>query len=220
MGTDNLFHKRKARLAESLRRKQAKREPYDIVLIVCEGIKTEPNYFRGLRESLRLNNANIIIADKSGGLDPLSLVEFAIGEYRKDPIYDSVYCVLDKDKHTTYANAIDKSYAISLKKGSKFYVIPSIPCFEVWLLLHYVFTTKSFCAAGNDSNGDLVVSELRKYIKDYEKGNKDIFKSVSDKINDAILNAKCLEKFHENSGKDNPSTKVHELVEYLIRLKN
>lgn len=42
MGSDNLFHKRKERKAASLRRAKAKRSPYDVVLIVCEGAKTEP----------------------------------------------------------------------------------------------------------------------------------------------------------------------------------
>ena len=105
MGTDDLFHKRKASEAESLRRKAAKRASYDIVLIVCEGAKTEPYYFLGLRKHLRLSNANIIIADKKTGIDPLSVVNFAIKEFNKDPCYDRVYCVFDKDKHTTYAAA-------------------------------------------------------------------------------------------------------------------
>jgi len=39
MGTDNLFHKNKARKAESHRREKAKRAPYERVLIVCEGEK-------------------------------------------------------------------------------------------------------------------------------------------------------------------------------------
>ena len=34
-----------------------------------------------------------------------------------------------------------------------------------------------------------------------------------------LKNAKSLEIFHETSGADNPSTKVHELVEYLMDLK-
>lgn len=46
MGTDDLFHKRKQRRATSLQRKKALKAPYDRVLIVCEGAKTEPNYFR------------------------------------------------------------------------------------------------------------------------------------------------------------------------------
>lgn len=48
MGTDNLFHKRKARPPSSFQRRAARRAPYAKVLIVCEGEKTEPNYFKGL----------------------------------------------------------------------------------------------------------------------------------------------------------------------------
>ncbi len=39
MGTDNLFHKRKERKAELLRRRRAIKGPYDVILIVCEGEK-------------------------------------------------------------------------------------------------------------------------------------------------------------------------------------
>lgn len=221
MGTDDLFHKDRARKAESLRRKLAKRAPYDVVLIVCEG-KTEHHYFSGLRDALRLNNANIIIADKIPWSAPLSVVDFAVEKYEKekDLPYDRVYCVFDKDKHTTYAAALDKIRNIRLKKGATLHAITSIPCFEIWLLLHYTYTTRSFCAAGDESNCKLVVSEIKGYIPDYQKGSKDIFATVADKTDIAIANAKKLESFHETSGTDNPSTKVHELVEYLQNLKN
>ena len=88
MGTDVLFHKRKARLAESHRREKAKRAPYERVLIVCEGMKTEPNYFRALCRELRLNLANVVIEDKKSGLDPKSLVAFALEVFGKDKDYD------------------------------------------------------------------------------------------------------------------------------------
>jgi len=45
MGTDNLFHKRKAKKAVDLARRKALRAPYAKVLVVCEGEKTEPYYF-------------------------------------------------------------------------------------------------------------------------------------------------------------------------------
>jgi hypothetical protein len=60
MGSENLFHKRKAHKAELHRRRMAKRAPYDRVLIVCEGAKTEPNYFGWLRNKLGLNRANVV----------------------------------------------------------------------------------------------------------------------------------------------------------------
>ena len=59
MGTVNLFHKRKAKAADGLERRKAKRESYDKVLIVCEGEKTEPNYFNELINFYKLNTANV-----------------------------------------------------------------------------------------------------------------------------------------------------------------
>ncbi len=76
MGSDNLFHKRKARQSESLRRKMARRASYDTVLIVCEGEKTEPNYFRELRNDLKLNSANIEITGDAGGSSPMNIVNY------------------------------------------------------------------------------------------------------------------------------------------------
>lgn len=221
MGTDDLFHKKKARLAESHRRKKAKRAPYKRVLIVCEGRKTEPNYFRGLRLALGLHPANVIIADKKSGLDPKNLVEYALEEFNKDKSFDHVNCVFDKDKHTTYEAALDRITATRLKGGAKIHAITSVPCFEVWILLHFIYSTGSFQAAANDSNCALVVRELRKEgrIPGYEKGTENVFDAVGDKLDTAILNAKRLEEFHLTSGTDNPSTKVHILVTNLKNLK-
>jgi len=61
MGTDNLFHKRKAKTASALQRRKAKRAAYAKILIVCEGEKTEPNSFNGLVKKYELNTANVEI---------------------------------------------------------------------------------------------------------------------------------------------------------------
>ena len=62
MGTDNLHHKRKAKQVSRLQRQNAKRKPYDKVLIVCEGEKTEPNYFNELKDHYEINTAKVISA--------------------------------------------------------------------------------------------------------------------------------------------------------------
>lgn len=199
----------------------ATRPQYERVLIVCEGAKTEPNYFKGLRKALGLNPINVVVADKKRGLDPKSLVEYALEEYRKDSDFEHVYCVFDRDKHTTYDAAIDKVRATRLKAGHKIEAITSIPCFEMWILLHFTYTTRSFCAAGNDSNCALVVNELNRAdrILGYEKGALDIFDTIQDKLDVAMHNAERLDVFHQDSGTDNSSTKVHILVTYLRHLK-
>ena len=217
MGTNNLFHKRKERKAESLRRRRAMKAPYDVILIVCEGKKTEPNYFSELKKAFRLSNANVRICGR--GADPLSVVNFAIESFRQEPEFDRVYCVFDRDRHTTYHAALDKVKRTRLGKGSKIVAIPSVPCFEFWLLLHFIYTTKPFDAPPGDSICSKVIEELKKYLPEYEKGDQDIFNKIQDKLDNAITNARRVEQFHQTSGTDNPSTMVHSLVEYLRDLK-
>lgn len=73
----------------------------------------------------------------------------------------------------------------------------------------------------NDSNCALVVRELRKEgrIPGYEKGIRNVFDIIADKLDTAILNAKRLEEFHLTSGIDNPSSKFFQLVEHLRDMK-
>ncbi len=215
MGKDNLYHKRKVRQAKELERRKASRSPYDRILIVCEGEKTEPNYLKALRTDLRLNKANVVIDDKKKGLDPKRLLDHALEELKKDSEFKHVFCVFDKDKHTTYNATLDRIRKVHPKGGGTIHAITSVPCFEIWLLLHFIFTTKPYSAPLEESNADLVIKDLKDYLPNYEKGSNGIFFDVADKINIAIQNAKQLEKFNEKSGTDNPSTKIYVLVEYL-----
>ena len=218
MGTDNLFHKRKERKAELLRRRRATKAPYDVILIVCEGAKTEPNYFTELKKAFRLSNANVRICGR--GSDPLNVVDFAIETFRREQEFDRVYCVFDRDRHTTYNAALDKVRRTRLGKGSKIFAIPSVPCFEFWLLLHFTCTTRPFDAPAGDSICSKVIEGLKKHLFLYQKGQHDVFYKIQDKLDKAITNARRVEQFHKTSGTVNPSTLVHSLVEYLRDLKN
>lgn len=136
MGSDDLHRKRKARKANDLRRRAERRAPYDSVLIVCEGEKTEPGYFEEMRKFLGLSNANIKVCGEECGSSPSSVVDFALTTYRKEKnfFYDRVYCVFDRDQHARYNAALDKIKRVRLGNGSTIEAITSIPCFEYWLL--------------------------------------------------------------------------------------
>ena len=77
MGSDNLFHKRKAKAAKTLERRKSKRSSYEKILIVCEGEKTEPYYFDDLIQYHKLNTANVEI-DGSCGSSPKSVYDHAL----------------------------------------------------------------------------------------------------------------------------------------------
>lgn len=90
---------RRPRPVQFYRRKRAIREPYDVALIVCEGEKTEPGYFEGLKKAHRLGSANIKVVSGEGS-DPVSIVKHALREYQRGG-YDRAYCVFDRDGHAS-----------------------------------------------------------------------------------------------------------------------
>ncbi|NCB97459.1 MAG: RloB domain-containing protein [Bacteroidia bacterium] len=222
MGTDNLFHIRKAqRTAASLKRSKDKQRPYDRVLIVCEGEKTEPSYIQDVRDDLRLSSANIVVCGKECGSDPVSVVNYALEKFRKDSDYNRIYCVMDRDCHVNFSAAIDKIQRARLGKNCKIFAATSTPCFEFWLLLHYIYTSRQYIATAKKSVCDLVIEDLKKLtpLKNYEKGNKKIYSITKEKISTAIMNAKRLQIHHKAAGTDSPDTLVHELLSYLMEIK-
>lgn len=223
MGSDDIFHKRKAKTERDLKRGKARRAIYQKVLIVCEGSETEPLYFNEIKDAYEIATANIRISGECGS-DPLSVVRhgerlFAEEKrlYPDDP-YDRVYCVFDKDSHANYFNAIEK--VERAKPKGVFYAIPSIPSFEYWFLLHYEYTTAPFVRSGNKSAGDMVTSSLRKYWPEYAKGSGGTFSHLCEQLPSAKANAARARAEAIKRHSDNPTTRVHELVEYLQNIKN
>jgi len=198
--------------AKSYSRRGPVREPYDSVLIVCEGGKTEPNYLHGLRITYGLSSANIKITP-ADGTDPMSIVAFAEAESAQDT-YDRVFCVFDRDGHSNYEAALQR-----VAQLPRFTPVTSWPCFEIWVLLHYRFSSAPFNTSGKESACDRVVREVRKHFPAYAKGHKAVFDELVPRLDGAMRHARMLQAHNLRSGSTNPSTRVHELVDYLIRLK-
>ena len=111
-------------------RRHSFRMPKHYLIIVCEGTKTEPNYFDPYRELLR-NIANIKIEIRGTGHNTLSLVELAI-KTKKETNCDSLWCVFDKDSFgSNFDNAISKAKKHNLE------VAHSNESFEIWYILHF-----------------------------------------------------------------------------------
>ncbi len=125
-----------------LARKKSAREPYDRVLIVCEGTKTEPQYFAGMVRHYKLSTANIKVVGQ--GADPLSIVkkakELSRQERDHEENYDVVFCVFDRDEHTNFETATAAANSSNLRLSR------SWPCFEFWFLLHFGYTRRPICA--------------------------------------------------------------------------
>jgi len=197
MGTDNIFHKKKQ---QKLDRKKETRDTKDKILIVCEGEKTEPNYFKALKQKFRTQAIDIEI-DGNSDPAPINVVEHSIKKAKKEENggdrYDIVYCVFDKDKHENFNRALDK-IPKDKKHGAKFYAIISVPCFEFWLLLHFEKRGKNFYQNENTPCENLVNSELKSFIPDYIKGYKNFKDIITDEnLEKAIKFAKEICKEHD-----------------------
>lgn len=225
MGTDNLFHKRKAKADSDTRRRKSSRESYDKVLIVCEGQKTEPYYFSELIDHYEIHSANVRISGECGS-DPVSVVEHSFQLYQDERTsgsgpFDRVYCVFDRDTHSNYQQALDKLTKRTPK--NTFRAIPSVPCFEYWLLLNFDYSTAPYRPVGGLSVGEAVLKQLRIYWPSYDKANTGTFTHTlhirNDELAYALANSKRALAEAKNHATDNPSTYVHELVEYLQNIK-
>lgn len=208
---------RRSRHKRFPKRNAPKRSPYARVLIVCEGSKTEPIYFQQMIDHLKLNTANVEV-DGGSGSAPRSVVQHAKKRQKEDGDFDRVYCVFDKDQHTTYEQA--KSDVSNARPSNCFYAVTSVPCFEYWLLLHFAYTTKPFAPSGARTAADEVIVELKQHVPNYQKGARDIFAQLIEQTEQAIQHARRANRQATKNDTDNPTTSVHELVAYLQNLKN
>jgi len=174
----------------------------DLVLIVCEGEKTEPRYFEGLRDEWRLRSSDVEIVGKDCGAAPISVVDYAIRvreERKQQRPYDQVWCVFDCDQHESLKRAVNKA------DDNGLHVALSVPCFEFWFLLHFRYTTRPF------ANCTEVVGKLRKHLKHYDKGAA-LPDLLLDGLEKALKNAEKVRTHNQKTGSRNPSTDVDKLV--------
>lgn len=211
--------RRRPRRATAFRRKARTRAQYDVVLIVCEGEKTEPEYLSGLRKTCELNPANIVIIPAEGN-DPVSIVKQAIEACRRSPgEFDKVFCVFDRDGHANYQEALDLVANSPLRRKGILSAITSVPCFEVWVLLHYAYSTGPFVASGVRSACDNVVGAIHDYLPEYQKAFAGLFDVLWPLLETAITHGEQLALHNRQTQSDNPATAVHALVKYLRSLK-
>lgn len=216
MGSEDLFHRRKARAGVALERQRRERALNKRYLIVCEGTKTEPHYFRELLDDLCIRPQVVRIAPNDG-VSPDRVVAHAFNLYSEDAAtgdsYDAVYCVFDRDNHTTFDAAVQRTKDLSAE-GKIFVAITSTPCFEVWLLLHFGYSDQPFHSAGKKSIGDQVVSKLKSKpgFSKYGKGKKGTYSQLKSALADAISHADQLRRHCVSTGSINPATDVDRLV--------
>ena len=198
-------------------RLKSKRQAPANYLIVCEGKKTEPNYFNGLKRKINEkygNKVDVLIPNidvKGIEMNTTSLVKYTQKTVNHaNKVYGQVWVVFDKDDYNDeqFDSAID---------NCNYNVAWSNPNFELWLLAHFKKVSRYV-------SKDAVLQELNKEFQekglgDYTKNDINIFDKVTSegKLHTAIKNCEYMEELNKDgqASQRNPMTKVYKIVDEL-----
>jgi len=187
------------------KRKTGSREIKQRFLIVCEGTKTEPHYFRSFHVP------SVVIDVQGLGFSPLQLVDEAVRLRRQaaSDEYDQVWCVFDRDEWP----ADNFNGALSSARQHDVKVAWSNEAFELWYLLHFHYHDTAI------PRSEYITRLSAQLGKPYAKNSRDMYANLEDRINTAVRNAERLLVQYDpsNPATDNPCTTVHLLVVQLRR---
>lgn len=132
-------------MARSYERESGTRQS-SLIVVAVEGEKTEPKYFDALVQRIHNSRYRLLHKNKSGESCPLTVatqlqtfkednsVTYEDDDGNEITVEDSYWAVVDTDgPHIEKLEA-----AAALCEANKFSLAVSNPCFELWLLLHFV----------------------------------------------------------------------------------
>ncbi|MDD5091790.1 MAG: RloB family protein [Candidatus Wallbacteria bacterium] len=213
MGNDQIFHKKKK--AEYSRNENRRGKPRGYILIVCEGEKTEPNYFNAFQSHEEKRSAKWILEVEGPGYNSDSLVREAKRLFKDkglDKKSDVCWVVFDRDN--VPKENFNRAFALAARSDIR--TAFSNEAFELWYLLHFNYYDTGMSRSQYSDKLCELLEE--KYFKNSDK----MYEKLLPRQGAAIKNAKKLmasrwekDGRKSNAESDNPSTSVHLLVEEL-----
>lgn len=201
-----------ARNTNSFSRANSQFKAQPTVLILCEDSKSGKTYLEDASKHFRAHT-KVEIAH-SGYTDPRGIVNTAIKRQTK---FDQVFCVIDRDTHDNFDEAVQLA-----SSHQKIKLIKSYPCYEFWLLLHFGSTRKPYRAVGTHSAGYLLNQDLRTKVglENYDKGSA--HSTFASLLGEPFINARRISPqvlAQAISDQElNPSTELHLLIDRLEEL--
>lgn len=199
-------------------RKQGTRAQIVRFLIVCEGEKTEPNYFKAFIDNRRSEVKEVNV--KGCGCSTCQLINEAKKireklEHERPVSFDRVWLVFDKDEFKDFNKAI----VDAKKEGMN--CAWSNQAFELWYVLHF-----QYLDTGVDRKQyiEMIEDKVRKASKSktfkYKKNDVGFYQILQEHGDEdfAFKNAEKLRNRHKgksNYATHNPRTEVDLLVDEL-----
>ena len=198
------------------RRNAGNRQRKQVLLIASEGDnKTEKLY---LCDFLSYNSDRISVRFTRGNeTDPVKMIKRLMGEYdESDPQPDDqAFCLVDSDFDWHKNSQMKEADELIKQHKGRVKMIVSSPCFEVWFICHYVFSTRQYV------NADDVLNTLRQHCPNYQKSGPNMYALLESIQQDAISNAKRLENNclicggQPHTVEFTPSTEMYKVIESI-----
>jgi hypothetical protein len=187
------------------------------ILIVCEGERTEPNYFLEIGKTLPPHVIELII--EGMGMNTLSLVREAIRlrDNKEESLqpYDQTWVVFDKDDFPP--NDFNSAITLCDQQGLK--AAFSNEAFELWYVLHFEYRTTAMPRTEYKAKLSTLLG------RPYAKNALDMYQ-VLDAMGSQASAIKWAQRLHKavtdnhiTPANANPCTTVYQLVEVLNAFK-
>ena len=199
------------------RDKQIKIQP-EYHLIVTEGTKTEPEYFRAIRDIINHQYKDRVQLDIYGeGENTLNLFDRAQKHANNRPnIYKHVWIVYDTDDFPSdHINKTAQLCENCSNDETTYHAIWSNQCIELWFLLHFSYFQSDI---HRQEYWEKLSKSMMLYgLGTYTKGRSDMYMVLRPYLEVAIQNAKRLDEINKGRKPSMaaPGTKMHEMLQTL-----
>lgn len=183
--------------------------------IVCEGEKTEYNYFNSFIDDCnilaKLVEVKVLQSNKN---TPKELINFL--KDKRETKSDELWAVFDHDNHPNLSDAFNNAQNNNIR------IAFSNIAFEYWILLHFEETNRAF----SKSRDIIAYLKQRNHFPGYQKGDKKLYERIKDKTAAAESRAKrgrqAMKKANPGAHifEVNPYTDVDELLESIRNIGN
>ncbi|MCY4294151.1 MAG: RloB family protein [Acidimicrobiaceae bacterium] len=197
-----------------LRRRAAQIDQLSRFVILCEGELTEPHYLKAFAR-LPSVRATSTLDIRGMGYEPRRLVEEARDlkrqERRQGSGSSQYWCVFDVEAPTQHPRLLE---ATQMAYDNDIKVAVSNPCFELWLLLHFI-----------DHESWLKNDSCRTLLRQWDTSQgKTVDAAVyMPRLADAVRRAERLEALHESAGRklpdNNPASGMHRLLLAVVDIE-
>lgn len=201
-------------------------------LIVSEGIKTEPNYFKALAKNIN-DNRSFPAREK---VDFIRFHIEGVGKNTRDVFDDAVemaqeiekresvrirkvWVVYDKDDfpHDRF-NVVEELCKKQSSDETQYFALWSNQCIELWFLLHFEYCNTALHRSDYERKLDNYLKSCG-YSEKYEKNSEKMFEWLLPYIDEAMRNSKRLFATYSEeatSAKKDPATVVFQLFDILL----